>query len=173
MQFQFLEPTEDFSDGLKVLYSYHEQFLERGRELLALVGRIISDGMNEQHAYQCVQLHCFYQRANALHHQDEERVLFPLIVHRSFLIDGMIERLALDHEEIEEAWVELAPMLGRPEHIVDREKLKRLALEFEKLQREHVTRENEDFFPTLEERLGPEQRIEMGEKMANLRKPGR
>ncbi|MGH8615656.1 MAG: hemerythrin domain-containing protein [Gammaproteobacteria bacterium] len=173
MRFQFIEPAENFSDGLKVLYSYHEQFLERGGELLVLVDRIQSDGMTEEHAYQCVQLHCYYQRANALHHQDEEQVLFPLIVHRSFLIDGMIERLVLDHEEIEEAWVELAPLLGSPEQIVDREKLKRLALEFEKLQREHVTRENEDFFPTLEERLAPEQRIEMGEKMANLRQPGR
>ncbi|MGH8601941.1 MAG: hemerythrin domain-containing protein [Gammaproteobacteria bacterium] len=112
MQFQFIEPAEDFSDGLNVLYSYHQQFLERGRELLALVDRIQSDGMNEEHAYQCVQLHCYYQRANPLHHQDEERVLFPLIVQRSFLIDGMIERLALDHEEIEEAWVELAPLLS-------------------------------------------------------------
>ncbi|MGH8594702.1 MAG: hemerythrin domain-containing protein [Gammaproteobacteria bacterium] len=104
MRFQFVEPAEDFSDGLKVLYSYHEQFLERGRDLLDLVDRIQSDGMTEDHAYQCVHLHCYYQRANPLHHQDEERVLFPLIVQRSFLVDGMIERLALDHQEMEEAW---------------------------------------------------------------------
>ncbi|MGH9877723.1 MAG: hemerythrin domain-containing protein, partial [Nitrososphaerales archaeon] len=114
-----------------MLYSYHEQFLERGRELLVLVDRIQSNGVNEEQAYQCVQLHCFYQCANSLHHQDEEQVLFPLIVHRLYLVDGMIERLALDHEEIEEAWAELAPLLGGPEQIVDREKLKRLALEFE------------------------------------------
>ncbi|MGH8652934.1 MAG: hemerythrin domain-containing protein [Gammaproteobacteria bacterium] len=169
MRFQFVEPAEDFSDGLKVLYSYHEQFLKRGRELLDLVDRIQSDGMTEEHAYQCVHLHCYYQRANPLHHQDEERVLFPLIVHRSFLVDGMIERLALDHQEIEEAWDELARIIGCPEQIADREKLKQRVLAFEKLQRQHVTRENEDFFPAIEEWLSPEQRTETGKEMASMR----
>jgi len=173
VRFQFVEPAEDFFDGLKVLYSYHEQFLARGRELLDLGDRIQGDGMTEEHAYQCVHLHCYYQRANPLHHQDEERVLFPLIVRRSFRVDGMIERLALDHQEIEEAWDQLARIIGCPEQIADREELKRLAVEFEKLQREHLTRENEDFFPAIEEWLTPEQRTEMGRKMASMRAPRR
>ncbi|MGH8603107.1 MAG: hypothetical protein ACREXR_10155, partial [Gammaproteobacteria bacterium] len=76
---------------------------------------------------------------------------------------------ALDHQEIEEAWDELARIIGCPEQIADRQKLKQRLLEFEKLQRKHVTRENEDFFPAIEEWLIPEQRTEMGSKMASMR----
>jgi hypothetical protein len=39
--------------------------------------------------------------------EHEERALFPFIVNKSFLTDGMIERLALDHEEIDAHWAKL------------------------------------------------------------------
>ena len=47
--------------------------------------------------------------------------------------------------------------------------MQRVAIEFEKIQREHLLRENEDFLAKIETTLGPAQLIEMGGKMAALR----
>jgi len=125
--------------------------------------------MNEAYANQCMNTYCHYEHANHLHHQDEEQALFPLLVNHSALIDGMIERLMLDHEEIEKAWSLLAVQLKQPEAIKDFARLQVLAIEFEKLQREHLTREDEDFSPLVKAILSPEQRAQIGAKMAELR----
>ncbi|MGH8568549.1 MAG: hypothetical protein ACREXU_11160, partial [Gammaproteobacteria bacterium] len=45
---------------------------------------------------------------------------------------------------------ELAPLLRHPEDIANPKRLSQVAHPFEKLLREHIVRENEDFFPTLE-----------------------
>mgnify|MGYP003865193839 FL=1 len=81
----------------------------------------------------------------------------------------MIERLMLDHEEIEKAWSLLAVQLKQPEAIKDFARLQVLAIEFEKLQREHLTREDEDFSPQVKAVLSNEQRTQIGAKMAELR----
>ncbi len=169
MEFRFTDPVLDFSDGLQVLKSYHQDFLDRGRQLLILAENLVEQGMNETLANRCVEMHCHYFHANRLHHLDEEHGLFPMIVDRSELINGMIERLVLDHEEIEEEWNALGAMLARPGDISDFKRLRELAVSFEKILREHVTREEEDFLPELEKMLSPDQKKMAGEAMANLR----
>ena len=169
MEFRYVDPVTDFSNGMQVLRRYHGEFLEKGALLLTLVDHIHDSGMNESSAVQCIEFHGYYTRANKLHHQDEELALFPLIVNRSFLIDGMIERLALDHEEIEEVWGELSGLLSTPEKIPGMGKLRSITREFEKIQREHLLRENEDFLDKVETMLTPTQKIEMGWKMATMR----
>lgn len=169
MEIRFTDPAADFSDGLQVLKTYHQDFLDRGRELLALAEELAEQGMSENLANRCVEAHCHYFHANRLHHLDEEHGLFPMIVDHSELINGMIERLVLDHQEIEEEWNALGAMLGRPGEISDFKQFRGLAVSFEKILREHVTREEEDFLPVLENILSPYQKIKAGEAMANLR----
>lgn len=171
MEFRFTDPAQDFADGIEVLRRYHEVFLKRGEDLLVLADDLRRDGMSEPRANRCVELHCFYLRANALHHRDEEHALFPLLLNRSALVDGMIERLALDHQEIEEAWEGLAGYLARPEQMTDSAGMMTSAQTFERLQREHLTREDQDFLLHVRTLLDPEQRSRMGSAMAELRKP--
>jgi hemerythrin-like domain-containing protein len=173
MEFRFTDPATDFADGILVLRTYHRDFLIRGQRLLDLVEAIDEYGMTETYANTCVEFHCYYTRANHLHHQDEESALFPLLARRSYLIDGMLERLALDHEEIDESWSELAALLSAPEALRGSNKLLRSAREFEKLQREHLTREDEDFLPVIDTMLTQEARLNAGRKMATLRFPAR
>jgi hemerythrin-like domain-containing protein len=169
MRFQFTDPVKDFSDGIDVLRCYHDDFFRRGKDILNLTGKISEEGVNQALAYQCIEHHNYYTRANKLHHQDEEHALFPVIVGDSPLIDGMIERLVLDHEEIEAAWTPLAKLLASPELIKDFSALMEFAEDFEKLQREHLTRENEDFLPHITSLLNELQLKEMGHKMASFR----
>jgi iron-sulfur cluster repair protein YtfE (RIC family) len=163
------DPATDFSDGLAVLLAYHERFLVEGQRLMTLAAILAKQGLDEAGTAEALRLAEWYENALPLHHRDEERALFPGIVNRSFLIDGMIERLALDHDEIEAAWGELAPLLRHPEEIANPKRLSQAAHPFEKLLREHIVRENEDFFPKLETLLASDQRRDIGLDMSRLR----
>ena len=165
----FADPAIDFSDGLKILLAYHERFLVEGQRLMAFAATVAQKGLDEAGAAEALRLAEWYETAMPLHHRDEERALFPRIVNRSFLIDGMIERLALDHDEIEALWGELAPLLRHPEEIANPKRLSQVAHPFEKFLREHIVRENEDFFPKLEALLASDRRREIGLDMARLR----
>lgn len=169
MEFKYEEPINDFSNGLAVLKSYHEAFLKRGVRLLTLIEEIKQSGINETCANQCMEMYWHYQHANHLHHQDEEQALFPALLGTSALIDGMMERLLLDHEEIEKVWTLLEQQLSQPDKITDFAGLLALAKDFEHLQREHLTREDEDFLPKVKAILTTEQTKQIGGKMAELR----
>ena len=81
----------------------------------------------------------------------------------------MIERLMMDHEEIEAAWNILVEQFKQPESITNFDALQQSTIEFEKLLREHLTREDEDFSPHVQAILNDKQRAEAGEKMADMR----
>ena len=172
MQLKYTEPTNDFSNGLVVLKAYHEDFLARGVKLLALVDEIKQQGMNESFANQCLAMYWHYHHANQLHHQDEEQALFPLLLGKSPLIEAMMEKLITDHEEIEKAWALLAKQLKQPDNITDFENLEILAQDFEKLEREHINREDEDFSPKIKIILSAEGMLQIGQKMQELRHLG-
>ncbi|NOQ65193.1 MAG: hypothetical protein GQ582_11840 [Methyloprofundus sp.] len=169
MEFKYKEPISDFNDGLVVLKTYHEDFIEHGQNLLTLVANLKQHGMTEAYANECMATYCHYDHATFLHHQDEEQGLFPLLLGHSALIDGMIERLMLDHEEIESAWKLISDQLKQPDQISNFEALESSAIEFEALLRGHLTREDEDFSPHVQAILNTEQRVIAGEKMAEIR----
>nr|BAL53521.1 hypothetical conserved protein [uncultured Gammaproteobacteria bacterium]BAL55730.1 hypothetical conserved protein [uncultured Gammaproteobacteria bacterium] len=175
MKIQFQEPAGDFTDGIEVIHRYHQSFFTHGAQLLALAQAIDQAGLNEERALRLAELYVFYRQAGPLHHLDEERVLFPLVVGQDLLLDGMLERLALDHEEIEEAWRVLVIAVHE---VLERrqvpEKFLEQAARFERLQREHLIRENEDFLPRVEGLLASSQRRRAAAAMASMRglKPG-
>ncbi len=53
MEFRFIDPATDFSDGLRVIEVYHEDLLKRGQALLVLVDTLRQAGMSEALANQC------------------------------------------------------------------------------------------------------------------------
>lgn len=169
MKFKFTDPATDFSDGLKVIKDYHESLLQKGETLLLVVDEVKQQGMNEALANRCIDLHCFYFHANRLHHLDEEQGLFPLLTDYSHFYNGMMDLLTHDHEEIEYDWQLLAQMLGKPEGISDNTKFHTLAMTFEKKQREHLKREEEDFLPKIELILSLAEKQQAGKKMSALR----
>ncbi|MDQ7091470.1 MAG: hemerythrin domain-containing protein [Methylococcales bacterium] len=172
MKFQFTDPATHFSDGLAVIKIYHQTLLEKGEVLLALMDDMKDQTMNKSLANRCIDLHCFYFHANRLHHLDEEEALFPLLKNHSEFYDGMMDLLTQDHEEIEYEWQVLAENLGNPEQISDYSALQKNALEFERKQREHLNREEEDFLPRVADLLSSAEKEQAGKKMAALRHLG-
>ncbi len=169
MEFKFIDPATDFSSGLQVISDYHQDFLARGLLLIKLAEDIKQQGMTEALANQCIDMYCHYSHATHLHHKDEEEALFPLLADQSALIIGMMERLIMDHEEIEDAWAEVAKRLNHPENITNFDHFLHITLEFEKVLREHLTREDEDFGPQIKLILTTDQMKQAGEKMAEIR----
>lgn len=169
MEFKFTDPATDFSNGLQVIQSYHQDFIARGIRLLALAREIKQQGINENLANQCMDMYCHYSHANRLHHKDEEELLFPVLINQSNLLLEMIERLMMDHEEIEASWDLLAGKLNNPHLISDFAQFLKLATDFEKIQREHLTREDKDFSPRVKEVLSAEQIKKIGQKMFESR----
>ncbi|MCK5828795.1 MAG: hemerythrin domain-containing protein [Methylococcales bacterium] len=169
MEFKFTDPATDFSSGLQVITDYHQDFLARGLQLVELTKTIQKQGMTEDLANQCMDMYCHYSHATILHHKDEEEGLFPLLVDQSSLVIGMIERLIMDHEEIEESWAALSSRLSNPQDITNFDHLVHLTVEFEKILRDHLTREDEDFSPQIKKLLTAEQLEEAGKKMSKLR----
>jgi hemerythrin-like domain-containing protein len=169
MEFKFTDPATDFSSGLQVITDYHQDFLARGVQLVELAKQIKQHGMTEELANQCMNMYCHYSHATHLHHKDEEEGLFPLLVDQSSLIIGMIERLIMDHEEIEESWAGIAKLLSHPESITNFDYFLHQTIEFEKVLREHLTREDEDFSPQIKKILTTELTKQAGQKMAELR----
>ena len=190
----FIDPALDRTDGLEILYAYHDSFVLQGKRLLALWEDICKHGIDEDRAAQSIELVDYYTGATRLHHLDEERCLFPRIINKSFRIDGMVERLALDHAEIEARWAEFVDYLraseGTPRsskigpspglkqfpgqaldplRVADPARCLALAHQFEQQLRAHIERENLDFFPELEKLLSLEQRMEIGGQMAHWR----
>jgi len=78
MEFKFIDPATDFSDGLLVLKSYHVDFLKRGTQLVALTTRIQQEGMTEAFANQCMAMYCHYAHATHLHHKTRNHLNFDL-----------------------------------------------------------------------------------------------
>jgi len=169
MEFKFNDPATDFSNGLQVLKTYHEDFLARGARFIELAKNIQQQGMTEALANDCMDMYCHYSHATHLHHKDEEEALFPILIEQSSLVLGMIERLMLDHEEIEESWNKLAKQLINPENITNYDYLLHQTTEFEQILREHLTREDEDFSPLVKKILSEEQMQQIGQKMHDLR----
>ncbi len=169
MEFKFIDPATDFSSGLQVISDYHQDFLARGIQLIELAKDIQKEGMNEALANQCMDMYCHYSHATHLHHKDEEEALFPTLVDQSSLIIGMMERLIMDHEEIEESWAKLSTRLSNPKQITNFDHFLHLTVEFEKILRDHLMREDEDFAPLIKKTLSTEKMKQVGKKMANLR----
>lgn len=169
MEFKFTDPATDFSNGLQVITDYHQDFLARGLQLVKLAKEIQQQGMTEALANQCMDMYCHYSHATHLHHKDEEEALFPLLVDQSSLVIGMIERLIMDHEEIEESWTAVSTRLSQPNQITNFDHFLHITIEFEKILREHLTREDEDFSPQIKQILTAEQIQKAGKKMSELR----
>ncbi|NOQ37104.1 MAG: hypothetical protein GQ569_14630 [Methylococcaceae bacterium] len=149
MEFLFIEPANDFSNGKLVLKAYHEDFKKRGKQLLETVASIQKQGMTAELAQNCVAFYCQYSIANQLHQQDEEMLVFPLAVQTEPELREIIKHLEVEHEEINKLWDALTEQLTEPEEVDDFETLQSLIVEFELKQREHLEREEQMLLPKI------------------------
>jgi hemerythrin-like domain-containing protein len=166
---QYIEPLQDFSDGLAVLKAYHERMLGCCEALRTLARQAETETWQEGFDVLAAGVVGFLSVATALHHRDEERALFPELVDAPGLMALMVERLEEDHDELERLWARLEPLLSEPGSIAGTPGFARRARRFAQLLQWHIEREDENFFPEVEKALTGGQRRRIGAAMAQLR----
>jgi hemerythrin-like domain-containing protein len=117
----------------------------------------------------------YFNTSGALHHQDEDQDLFPLLRRRAGALGrsevaAAIEELEREHATMEAQWRRLRGQLnalaeGGEEPALDAEEVTRFAW----LYRRHMDRESALVLPFAKDVLGEEERAELGARMAARR----
>lgn len=163
------EAGASFDQPFDLLAACHER-VERS---LALLGRIVAHvsehGCDEQARGAATDVLRYFDIAAPLHHQDEERHVFPLLECQGDpRLAAVAQRLRADHLQITAAWAELRTLLlsvaagaaGVPAE------LPQLAQRFIDLHTEHLSLEDGCAFVQARAQLDEAAMARMGEEMA-------
>ena len=140
-----------YRPGIEAIDSCHVQTLRALATLEALALRLACDGADEtsRHWAEDVVLH--FSTAARLHHEDEERDVFPaLLGGGDFELARVVRRLRQDHLWIARDWLELAPHLdavASGQSWYDTDVIREGAAVFDALMHEHLALEESILHP--------------------------
>lgn len=163
------EPAPDFNDPLGLLMACHKRMLAHCDTLNRIGERLGSGGVDQEVRDAARQVHRYFATAAKLHHQDEERDLFPMVVRTSLKIAETIHHLKQDHRKMETLWQELEPLLTDIDKIDSPAQFVTTATEFAQLYRSHIEQENEFILSTAQHLLSAQQLSKLGRAMADRR----
>lgn len=161
-------------DGFDVLDTCHRRSLEMVAALRELTARLPFEDADDTMRAQAHEIERFFSGTARLHHEDEERHVFPALVAggRPEVVQAVL-RLQQDHGWLEEDWLALAPQLqalAAGYGGVDPDLLREGAEVFEALYRDHIALEESFIYPRARAALGSGARAEMGREMAARRR---
>lgn len=164
-------PGASFDEPFEMLVACHERvqrMLGLLRRLQVHVGTMGADERAQQAARDIVR---YFDIAAPLHHQDEERHVFPPLLAAGAHVET-VKRLQRDHEEMAQSWPAVRDILNdlaagartafSPDDAA-------LMSQYERLYTWHVAAENELVYPAARERLDDATQAAMGREMAGRR----
>lgn len=169
MRDPFPKPAPDFSDPLGLVLACHQRMLGHCELLERLVEHMKHSGADEDARQAAHKVHRYFSTAARHHHDDEEQDIFPRAAQVSEELAVLVQRLQRDHGKIDAAWNDLGPMLADPRNIGDVERFAGLVGEFCALYREHIRREEEQFFGPARELLDRDALLAIGRAMQQRR----
>ena len=167
-------PAPSFNEPLELLAASHDRIEEQLRTLEQLSLRLETEGSNAEARSAAQAVLHYFDGGGALHHQDEDGDLFPLLRARAAAqghaaIAAAVEELEREHETMEAQWRRLRQHLlaiAEGETSLDPEEVARFAW----LYRRHMDRESAALLPFAREALDAEERAALGMRMAARRK---
>jgi len=164
-------------DGFEVLDACHQQILVTLNKLDSLVLRLASCGPDSEARAMATDIVDFFSSTARLHHEDEERHVFPkLVTSGEPEIVQAVLRLQQDHEWLHEDWMELWPQLdavASGQSWYDLDVLREGVEIFTALLHDHIALEESCIYPQARARLRASERREMGREMAARRRAER
>lgn len=170
-------PGSSYEQPFELLDACHER-VERSLQLLMrLHHHLGTAGLDDQARDASRDVRRYFDIAAPLHHDDEERHVFPRLEQTGLapLLD-LCDRLRDDHLRIAAQWAVLGTLLiqieDRPDGPVPTamlDVLGRAAEAFVALHDDHVRLERDQAFPSAREGLTEDERQAMGEEMAARR----
>ena len=165
------ESAPDFNDPIGLLLACHQRILSHCDILERLVSHVAENGVDEDARKAALQVYRYFSTAGLLHHMDEEKDVFPLLIRQSIKMAEIIHRLKKDHQEMHVSWSGLAPLLSKPVSIVEAEQFPEMVEKFCQLYRNHVKLEEREFFSKAVHILSTDQLKTIGKNMKDRRKP--
>ena len=171
------EPADAPADGFSVLDDCHRMTLATLGRLDGLVAQLERGDLDATTRTTAADIVHHFSTTMRQHHHDEERHVFPALAASA---DGVVVqavlRLQLDHDWLEEDWMEISGALdavacGQSWYDVD--VLREGVAIFAALLRDHIALEETILYPQARARLGAGEQREMGHEMAARRRAGR
>ena len=168
------QTLHDFDEPLEMLAACHERIEAQLSTLERLVEHLATKGCDADARTAAQSVIRYFDTSGALHHQDEDEDLFPLVrVHAARLgrpdAAAAIEELEREHETMERQWKRLREELtavAAGEGRIDAENVVRFAW----LYRRHMDREGALVLPFAKCILDAAQLAALGERMIARRK---
>ena len=173
----FPSPGAGFDQPFEMLYACHER-VQRSLDLLSrLVAHVRQHGTDDQAARAAQDVMRYFDIAAPLHHEDEERHVFPRLEQGPQLREA-IARLRAEHDEFHRLWGLLRAQLqavATGGTGLDIDALAQAAQAFVDIHIDHVATENDQVFPAARaqvQREGDTARAAIGNEMAHRRGVG-
>jgi hemerythrin-like domain-containing protein len=162
-----------FDQPLDMLVACHERIEDQLRALEGLTQQLRANGCDTQAQAAAQAALRYFDTSGALHHQDEDHDLFPLLrllaaAQGQVAIAAAIDELEREHETMAGQWSRLRARLQQlvlGDGALDGEELSRFAW----LYRRHMDRESAAVLPFAKKALHAAQLKELGERMAARR----
>jgi hemerythrin-like domain-containing protein len=167
-------PGPGFDEPLEMLQACHGRIEERLSTLERLAEHVAARGADAKAQSAVRDVLRYFDTAGALHHQDEDEDLFPLLRKLAAAqgrseIAAAIDELEREHATMHGLWSALRKSLERVllgEARLDVENVARFCW----LYRRHMDRETAAVLPFARQALSAQQRASLGERMAARRK---
>jgi hemerythrin-like domain-containing protein len=165
------QTAPDFSDPLGLINACHQRILASCELLEKLADHLRHNEVDAEVVQASKKIHHYFSTAALHHHEDEEQDIFPLLIRTSLKMAGIINQLKNDHRQSDEQWAQLAPLLAQPRNIDDLDSFQQQVSEFCNAQRDHIKREEHDFFDIAQHMLSSEQLQKVSKSMKDRREP--
>ncbi len=167
----FAEPAASFDDPIALLLACHDRVRHYAGLALKLAEYLPGHGADKEARDAASAILRYFDFAAALHHQDEEEDLFPLLAARG---DETLRQLAgvtmfAEHEELATLWLQLRGFLQAIAAGKSAELPLDLAREFSLRYPEHALVEDRQIYPHAASLLTPAELAELGRRMAARR----
>jgi hemerythrin-like domain-containing protein len=167
------KPAPSFDQPLEMLAACHERIEAQLRTLERLGPHLEAKGCDAEARSAAHAVLRYFDSGGALHHQDEDGDLFPLLRARAAAqgrdeIAAAVEELEREHETMAAQWRRLRQCLAaiaQGEARLDADEVARFAW----LYRRHLDRESAALMPFAREALDAQERAALGSRMAARR----
>jgi hemerythrin-like domain-containing protein len=167
-------PRAGFDEPLEMLQECHGHIEDQLQTLERLADHVAKKGCDAEARLAAETVLRYFDTSGALHHQDEDEDLFPLLRTRAAAlrrpeVSAAIEELEREHATMHSQWKRLGEHLGAVAGggaRLDAGEVGRFAW----LYRRHMDRESAAVLPFANEILNTTQRAALGKRMAARRK---
>lgn len=166
--FPFPQPAPGFDDPLGLLRACHMRMLMHCATLEKLPAQLQAGNAGEL-GETVEKLRHYFNTAAHLHHQDEERDLFPLLEEQSPDFNAAVRELSGEHPELETAWNTLDTLLAELAAIDDTDALDASIRAFTNAYRQHIQKEEQTILMPAEQALNEHDIKRLGRAMARRR----